>query len=544
MALGRTSPAPSSVALLAVGLIGVALGAGCSSRCEGAACIVARFDAEPALRPDGPAPIPDAAPLDPEDGGVVEPTDGGPPPVDGGDAGFPPGDAGTVTPTTGPELSILIGALGRILYVADVVLPMGGAAPLRPGEVYVEGGRIRCVGARGACATQAAGATEISGSGVLAPGLVDAHNHIAYDWLPEWQSGRIWNDNGQWRDDPAYEAYVQPYNDNKDTAASICAMVGWGELRALAHGTTTVYGNPLQRQCFRGLARNAELSTGYNGFARDRMRSNALGIDVVDAAAATSLIDAMNAGDVTAYMIHIAEGKTSRSRAELDELAGFGLLRPETVIIHGTALFPEDFERLAVAGTKLVWSPSSNMALYADTTDVGAAIAAGVPLALAPDWTVSGSGSMLGELAFARDWLDTHESGLLSDQDLIEMVTAAPSDHMGLRSEIGRLENGLHADLVWFDVPSADPYAALVHATAPAVRLVVIGGVPTYGDASLLARIPDAPATCHPIDACGRAKRVCGSEPPGGTIAPDALSSAITSFYAAGPLALVSCSAR
>ncbi len=526
---------PSTLLLGAAALLAAALASGCSTRCEGLACVPARFDAEPLERKDGAVVLRDAEPH--PDAAAVD-LDGGLPPDD---AGFRP-DATTPTSTT--TLEVIVGARGRVLYVADAVIPMGGTVPLRPGEVYVEGGRVRCVGARGDCAQMASGATELRGPGVLAPGFVDSHNHIAYDWMPEWRSGRLWNDNGHWRDDPGYEAYVQPYNDNKDDRTSICAMVGWGELRALAHATTTVYGNPQPRTCFQGLARNAELSTGYNGFARDRIRSNALGIDVVDSAAATSLIDAMNAGSVAAYMIHIAEGKTNRSRAELDELAMLGLLRPETVIIHGTALFPEDFVRVAAGGSKLVWSPSSNMALYNGTTDVGAAIEAGIPVALAPDWTLSGTGNMLGELAFARDWLDSHEEGLLSDQDLVEMVTAIPAEHMGIRAEVGRIANGLHADLVWFDVPSDDPFNAIVGAAPPTVRLVVVGGVPTYGDAELLARLPDAPATCHAVDACGRAKRVCGAEPPMGTISPDALSSAITTFFTAGPLALVQCSPR
>lgn len=537
MLLTRLASSPSrarAVQLVAALSLALPLASACSTRCEGDACIVARFDAEP-------SPVrPDAALADAADGGVDAGPDGGPGADGGPDATVSDGGSST----TAPDVTVTVGARGRTLYVADVVLPMGGAAPLVPGEVYVESGRIRCVGARGACADVARGGSEVRGAGVIAPGFVDSHNHIAYNWLPEWESGRIWNDNGQWRADPGYEAFVQPYNDNKDDRAALCAMVGWGELRALVGGTTTIYGNPQPRPCFRGLARNAELSTGYNGFTRDRIRSNALGIDVVDAAAATSLIDGMNAGDVAAYMIHIAEGKTARSRQELDELAALGLLRPETVIIHGTALFPEDFMRVATAGAKLVWSPSSNMALYRDTTEIAAAIGAGITVALAPDWTVSGADDMLGELAFARGWLDEFEPSLLSDQDLVEMTTAIPAAVMGLEREVGTLANGLHADLVWYDVPTRDPFAAIVAARAPDVRLVVVGGVPTYGDTGLLARLPEAPAACHALDACGRSKRVCGEEPPEGTIAPDALAATITGFYMPGPLALIACGGR
>jgi len=493
-----------------------------------------RFDASSGGRRDGAVNIlhPDASV--PGDDATVSP---------GADATTPPPDGGTVTPTTSGALEVVVGEPGRTVIEAAALLPMGGAPALTPGEVYIEGGRVRCVGAVGSCAAMSNGATRIRTPGIAMPGLVDSHNHIAYDWLPEWRSGMIWNDNGQWRNNAGYEAWVQPYNDNKDDRASLCAMVGWGELRALAHGTTTVFGNPTARTCFRGLARNAELSTGYNGFTRDRIRSNALGIDVVDAMTAMTLIDGYASGDVAAYLIHIAEGKTQRSRDELAELESFGLLLPQTVIIHGTALTPDDWVRVGVAGTKLVWSPSSNMALYQGTTDVASAHQEGVPIAIAPDWTVSGSGDMMHELGFARGWLDTNEPGLWSDHDLVEMGTSVPANHMGLTAEVGRLADGLLADVVLLDVaPGSDPYATVVRAArGPEVQLVLVGGVPTYGDASLIARLPDAPATCFAVDACGRMKRVCGPMPPDGTIDPDALRSAITAFYAMGPIAVVGC---
>lgn len=198
---------------------------------------------------------------------------------------------------------------------------------------------------------------------------------------------------------------------------------------------------------------------------------------------------------------------------------------------------------MAMAGSKLVWSPSSNMALYMATTDVAAAKAAGVEIAIAPDWTVSGTGDLMREIGFARSWIDADAPGLFTDRELVEMATAIPAAHMGLQAEVGRFASGILADLVILDVePGPDPYATVVsRARGPEVQLVMVGGVPTYGDADVMSRLPDADPSCFSIDACGRAKRVCAPMPPDGTVDPDALRSAITAFYAQGPLALVGC---
>lgn len=50
-----------------------------------------------------------------------------------------------------------------------------------------------------------------------------------------------------------------------------------------------------------------------------------------------------------------------------------------------------------------MWSPHSNFELYGVTADVGAAYCEGVTLALAPDWSPTGSDNMLDEIKYAHD---------------------------------------------------------------------------------------------------------------------------------------------
>lgn len=476
------------------------------------------------------------------------PDDGGQPPRDGGG----PTDRGTL-----PDAFVDGGRDGGAVDLGDddggglpgggyllrgqAVLPMNGQGPYTPGEVWVDGDRIGCVGPMGACVAMAGSVPVIDTQGIVLPGLVDAHNHVAYNWLPEWIPPHLYQDSGQWRAAAEYEAFVQAYTDNKGVAPSFCAMVQWGEIRALVNGVTTIFGTPQPRTCYRWLVRNAELTSGYNGFGADRVRSNTLGIDQVSATEAADLIADMESGAVAAYMVHLAEGLSTRAHDEYVELTNLMLLRPQTVIIHGTALTATDFDQVAQAGSKLIWSPSSNMVLYGDTTNVQAAKAAGVSISLAPDWTPSGEDDSLGEVRYAKALVEGRWPGLFTDEDYVRMITEEPAKAMGLEGEVGALAPGLLADLLVLAAPGGDPYATVVGSNAADIRLVILDGVPSYGDPGLMAQVPGRPGTCFALDACGAARQACWVDTPAGPVTPESVAGVIQSFYPTGPSTLFDC---
>lgn len=168
---------------------------------------------------------------------------------------------------------------------------------------------------------------------------------------------------------------------------------------------------------------------------------------------------------------------------------------------------------MAAAGMKLTWSPASNVALYGTTTDIPAALAAGVVVSIGPDWSMGGSQNLLDELRFARQWSDDNWAGLLTNKRLVEMVTTNAAAVLGLANTIGRLEAGYLADVIVVQGDTANPYAAIVNATPSDISLVMVGGVALYGDASseyeLLA--PQSPG-CEQQDICGTSKFICVAE--------------------------------
>lgn len=328
------------------------------------------------------------------------------------------------------------------------------------------------------------GATIVDTGGVIAPGLVDLHNHVAYDFMGPWTNPRLYNNRNQWQNDPLYAAAVKtPYNAVKN-AGHLCQAQKWGELRALTGGTTTIQGS-VGYSCQNGWVRNVESYV----FCRDHIRQNVLPITSITATEAGKLIAQFDAGTTKAYLVHLAEGVDDSSRAEVDHLRALGLLRKEVVGIHATALTVEQLQELGRNQMKIVWSPQSNLALYGQTTNIPAALAAGVKVALAPDWTLSGTNNLLAELKVADRINKTQWSGLLSDEQLVAMATTVPAEIAGMQDKLGRIVPGAAADLVVVKKNGKSGHRALIDAQQSDVLLTVVGGQAMYGEPTMLGTL-------------------------------------------------------
>jgi cytosine/adenosine deaminase-related metal-dependent hydrolase len=411
-----------------------------------------------------------------------------------------------------------VGTAGLILrgtIVTDTQAPFAG-------EVFVQGDTIMCVAASCAATSGASAATIVDTAGIVMPGLIDTHNHILFDIFDEtdWSPSHGYTNHNQWSsDDPKYTALVDAKQYMNGEGSSVdfgCAMDKYGELKGIIAGTTSILGaaNPSNRKCYGSLARTIDQTP--NGLPADKMQVATL---FPSTSAADGVCDNFTSGKTTAYVIHDGEGIDATAEAEFGKLNTIStvdgcLYSHQTTIVHGAAFNDADFTTMAQHQMSLVWSPKSNVFLYgagtnlAATANVPLALSKGINIALAPDWSIGGSINLLDELRFAKVVSDSIWSGLLTEQQLFQMVTINAAKALALDATIGSLTVGKKADIMVISGDAGAPYDALLAATPREVRLVMVGGVVLYGDSPLQSLGPAAPG-CEPLDVCCTDKFAC-----------------------------------
>jgi cytosine/adenosine deaminase-related metal-dependent hydrolase len=352
---------------------------------------------------------------------------------------------------------------------------------------------------------------------IIFPGFVDLHNHPMYAMFEPWDARQLFNNRYEWRSLEKYKQEISsPARNIQDDPQGFCDIAEFAEVQAITGGTTTFSGMFLLRSfgttfpaCLSRLAvRKLEIDSGfYSGHGHERVQ-NVLGVgrDLTDASAA-EVHRKVAAKQIDLVLIHVAEGKRTdpESIKEFDLLKGRGFLAPTTAVIHGVAFDKSDFGKMRLAATALVWSPQSNMILYNTTTDVIAAFREGVSIALAPDWAPSGSKNMLAEIQYAAKLNKTTLGGFFSNQQLFEMATSIPARIAHIDDKVGTIQPGMFADLFLLRGDTTQPFDSLVQSRPQDVSLVMVNGVPIYGDATLMSKFN---VTTEPVPFCGETKNL------------------------------------
>jgi 5-methylthioadenosine/S-adenosylhomocysteine deaminase len=366
------------------------------------------------------------------------------------------------------------------------------------GEMVIEGDTITCVAAD--CPEPPNASIFTVTDGYIYPGFVDAHNHVAYNVLPKWTPPKLYVNRGQWQRATAYKNFKKPYADLKDTHKLFCEMVKWGEMKALVSGVTSIQGTSPGQTCIRTLVRNVE-NQNELGVAASHIRTYILDIRGFDSV--------INWNLTKSFVVHVAEGVSTDqpSRQEFQILKQKGLLRAETAIVHGTAFGDAEFAEMGQAGTKLIWSPQSNRALYGETTNIPLALKHGVAVSLGVDWNPSGSDDIFGELRVAAEFNDEQFNGVIPNTDWIKMITSNPAKALALETRVGRLAPSLKADVTVLRARATDPHRSLLANHPEDIEMVWVGGDLLYGRESLLQKVK--PNQCEAVQVNGSSKRMC-----------------------------------
>ncbi len=329
--------------------------------------------------------------------------------------------------------------------------------------------------------------------GTIFPGLIELHNHLSYNILPLWNVPKQFNRRDQWRNHKEKQKLVTgPMKMLGSTPNYVEAIVRYVECKCLVSGVTTSQGLKLYGvgidPYYKGIVRNVE-SPMIPGLPNALTR-----IADVEAKKLENFFDRLNSTDC--LLLHLCEGLDDKTRQHFEALQfpdGSWAINDRLAGIHCAALTPEQFQIYGENGGAMVWSPLSNLLLYGDTARIQAAREAGVLIAIGSDWSPSGSKNLLGEMKVAH-LVSEARGGVFTHEEIISMATINAARILKWDHLLGSIEAGKLADLLVVDNRQGDPYRRLINARETSVSLVVIDGVPRYGQVGLMSRFESGAA--------------------------------------------------
>ncbi|MBQ8306524.1 MAG: amidohydrolase family protein [Blautia sp.] len=213
------------------------------------------------------------------------------------------------------------------------------------------------------------------------------------------------------------------------------------------------------------------------------------------------------------YLIHLAEGRagnltgsgddysrrefeqfkeTVRQGIEAGDFTAEDVRNAHIILIHACGIHldnEDDRQFVKDCGIGIVWSPVSNLILYADTPDFYEYMGEeGLRIAVGSDWSPSGSKNVWDECKFAYAFMQAHAS----DQEKIpeKLLKAATYDAAAMSGseKAGNIRPDAYADL--FILRGAEPMDGdaekalelFVNAEDSDVEAVLVNGRPVYGE--------------------------------------------------------------
>jgi cytosine/adenosine deaminase-related metal-dependent hydrolase len=315
---------------------------------------------------------------------------------------------------------------------------------------------------------------DVDGAFVL-PGLVNAHDHLELNHYGRLKFRERYDNATQWIDDMRPRLAADPaIRDGRQLP--LTERLFAGALKNLLSGATTVaHHNPYYSELRRTMPIRVVRRYGWaHSFALEREPTGARG----ESGGSVEQRWRRTAADAP-FFVHLAEGVDDDAKNELPRLEALGCLAPNTVIVHGVAIEPAGFRRVAAASAGLVWCPASNVFLFGRTAGVRLLMDAdrsGVGnVALGSDSRLTGSQDLLDELRVARG------TGCATADELLAMVTTSAARMLRL-THVGRLAVGSPADLIVVPAIGPSPADALLQASRKSLGLVAVAGRPMVGE--------------------------------------------------------------
>ena len=193
------------------------------------------------------------------------------------------------------------------------------------------------------------------------------------------------------------------------------------------------------------------------------------------------------------FFIHAAETRdeaamiqTRYGKTPIRYLHSLDLLDSQTRAVHAIHVDSEEIELLARTRTAVAHCPESNMKLASGIAPVVEMLDKGVLVGLGTDGCASNNDmDLFKEMDTAAKLEKVHYSDptVMNDHTVLRMATIEGARVLGLEKEIGSLEIGKKADMIFLDlnqshlVPCYDPFSIVVYAAQGSdVHSVMING--------------------------------------------------------------------
>jgi cytosine/adenosine deaminase-related metal-dependent hydrolase len=181
------------------------------------------------------------------------------------------------------------------------------------------------------------------------------------------------------------------------------------------------------------------------------------------------------------FITHIAEGFDSETINDLKVLEKKGGLGDHSVLVHGIAFSEADIDLIKKRNASVVWCADSNVFMFNTTANVKYMVDKGVNLCIGTDSPMSGGLNLLFEMKFDKSYFKRTYGSELTDEQIVNMVTVNPARAFRMHRH-GRIKQGFIADFAVFNKKGAGPHGSILNAELRDVKLVVIAGSPMYGD--------------------------------------------------------------
>lgn len=181
------------------------------------------------------------------------------------------------------------------------------------------------------------------------------------------------------------------------------------------------------------------------------------------------------------FITHLEEGFDEESQRGIEILEELGCLDDHDLFVHCIGFTDTDIRKCAAAGASVSWCPASNLFMFNLTCKIRKMLEAGVNVCLGTDSTATGSVNLLEEMRFARRTYRRLYGEDLAPERILRMVTVNSARAFRMHEKIGRIGEGMLADLLVIQPSEEDPFEALLAARIDDIELLLLEGTPVFG---------------------------------------------------------------